>query len=1167
MSLPPIRRKIRQLAGKKNASLASILNSTSDGDQILSVEAVSGEVHNTRMTLRVDHAYAQQFSGSVHERYSNRVCLYNRLKLEDIFALDFSRDLNNRFNLNQGEVKDHPLSQSDVRKLLNGQHQYDFEEEDVSISYIDGNSYVITAKPTSLGYVGVVSVTIGNEVIIIDERIPTEQALSSNTGLIEGALATLNSQPINLGDDSLIGTLGAVYHQFTADGFTPVDYFLNISDSAEHVYLITYPNNAASIPSSNVNETVDLINSVLRFRVVPFTKNNIPPSTQPVSLGSIVSIQTWLPALSAVEKVFSVWVDGVLTSFAQLVAGAIEGLTVAYTAGTGLSFANTTYNERRVQLKANTPSLFSDLNPLWRLANVAGNENSAANVFEFEREVIDITLSALPAIELIPSVIEPYAFTSQVDFVTLANKLGFTGSNYTRYLASNLTQEKREDGSFRLSANTDAEIDPSNFMVAYRIKAVDLTIIQSLPLETSLGVMTLSTLDKNLNATPVSSINITPNWLFAHGTTIGGELIFGRIISLPHLNNRVSFDVDFDAGQGVYKPTLNHIDEVVAWLKPSIITPINADAQAVNDLNAQSGINLVAIRSDESLTFSIDTTSDPVTGVIHDVTYDVALFNDSVNLNVSEEDTPPAVLVLLKVAPDAFDRIADLAINRPNDVILTIVDGSNSTPVTALQVVEDIYQRNNEFYFWFHAEFNVDYSIHYNKDWDGGELLYKYTPTTINLHFEVDVTPVIDTRIRLVDPFAGDTNLFAKLETSLAQFDPVLNLLPGFFERIQATFVEQPDSVDDDITYLKERAVTYTLTREINDDVEASYDLPVIVQLDSTMVNLINSMTAEQLSESILGTETVSYAVLKNRMVSDGIHSFALLPDVSMVPGQALTLTGVENWLLQIPVGMKAKAKAFDNTADMFHLNYGPLPEVPWVKIVPQDAALFVSEATPPAGVSTHYQITDPVSLTQLQADYTFYPEPDSAFAYFFVGLPQHIVNGHYTDMPEVVIRGQVTDRDGDISSNVLSIPLSDFLSEYSYTHEGWVYLGVNLATCDFSLADEQGVYPVTPLQWLAGVHFDRLIGNFNTMQISDGPRFTYNLSTVYALKTTFPAVVPQADYVRFTVDTEEQGSQVTLTSGDTPLVLELSNFDNASDQNDDLYVQVISNYYPQEEG
>lgn len=153
MSLPSLRNRISISTGNRNSSLKSILSPTGEALEVLSVEAIDAPLHNTKITVSV--SYKNKLDEGSNDVKGRRAILYNRLNLNQVIPEDAVLDLTDI-------VK--------TIKLLNTKYQCDFTEDDLEL--VDR---ILTAKPTSLGYVGALDSAAGPREISCDGA--TEDAI------------------------------------------------------------------------------------------------------------------------------------------------------------------------------------------------------------------------------------------------------------------------------------------------------------------------------------------------------------------------------------------------------------------------------------------------------------------------------------------------------------------------------------------------------------------------------------------------------------------------------------------------------------------------------------------------------------------------------------------------------------------------------------------------------------------------------------------------------------------------------------------------------------------------------------------------------------------------------------------------------------------------------
>lgn len=139
--LPTLRRRLKTISFR-NKSLQDILLLSRKAIEFVSVDAHVGGVHNTKLVVKID--LGEDFD--LKDRFIDRVQFYNRLDLKDIMT----------------DVVLQSKSLLDVINELNLKG-FDFTEDDLEL--VDR---ILTAKPTSLGYVGALDNVAGPREISCD---------------------------------------------------------------------------------------------------------------------------------------------------------------------------------------------------------------------------------------------------------------------------------------------------------------------------------------------------------------------------------------------------------------------------------------------------------------------------------------------------------------------------------------------------------------------------------------------------------------------------------------------------------------------------------------------------------------------------------------------------------------------------------------------------------------------------------------------------------------------------------------------------------------------------------------------------------------------------------------------------------------------------------------
>lgn len=160
MSLLPIR-KPRPFAGRKGQSIKDLYSSAMGAKGVISVKPLTtpNSRYNTQAVVLIKEPKRIGAFPDI------RTIVYKRLHLDEVFRL-----INKEYDGQSLEIATekeivHPLSTSDILRILNGQFGCDFEEDDVTIENTSCTEYTLTAKEQSTGYIGQATISIGRELI------------------------------------------------------------------------------------------------------------------------------------------------------------------------------------------------------------------------------------------------------------------------------------------------------------------------------------------------------------------------------------------------------------------------------------------------------------------------------------------------------------------------------------------------------------------------------------------------------------------------------------------------------------------------------------------------------------------------------------------------------------------------------------------------------------------------------------------------------------------------------------------------------------------------------------------------------------------------------------------------------------------------------------------
>ena len=160
MSLLPIR-KPRPFAGKKGQSIKDLYSSAKGAKGVVSVKPLMtpNSRYNTQAVVLVKEPER------IGAFPNNRTIVYKRLHLDEVFRLINKEYDGQALQIGYEKEVEHPLSSTDVLRILNGQFGCDFEEDDLTIENTCCTEYTLTAKENSTGYIGEAVICIGRELL------------------------------------------------------------------------------------------------------------------------------------------------------------------------------------------------------------------------------------------------------------------------------------------------------------------------------------------------------------------------------------------------------------------------------------------------------------------------------------------------------------------------------------------------------------------------------------------------------------------------------------------------------------------------------------------------------------------------------------------------------------------------------------------------------------------------------------------------------------------------------------------------------------------------------------------------------------------------------------------------------------------------------------------
>lgn len=184
MALIPIR-KPRPFAGKKGQPIKDLYSSAMGALGVISI----GKLNTPNARYNTQAVVLMKEPTRIGSHAETKTIVYKRLALTAVFK-QINSEFADSLIIETDKELVHPLSPSDVLKVLNGQFACDFTEDDLEITNTCCTEYTLTAKPTSIGYTGEVVVCIGRELVYDCSGAPHVTDDFEITGRVQVMLAS-----------------------------------------------------------------------------------------------------------------------------------------------------------------------------------------------------------------------------------------------------------------------------------------------------------------------------------------------------------------------------------------------------------------------------------------------------------------------------------------------------------------------------------------------------------------------------------------------------------------------------------------------------------------------------------------------------------------------------------------------------------------------------------------------------------------------------------------------------------------------------------------------------------------------------------------------------------------------------------------------------------------
>lgn len=339
------RRSPRAFSGERASGLREIYSATRGTLGIISLEKVisDNKRYNTKAFVLVSRG------DGVSEVDQTNSVFYNRQLISTVFNLAKIRT-EDGYLVEAASSFEHPIEQAEIIKLLNGKYRCDFTDDDIVVTYINGNYYSIESLPNSLGYIGKATLAVG----IAEEipLIPTEHALFSSEQSMLSKTIQLNGRAYPITSPQLFTTENVIFHEFNKVDGDKLTYFLNLNEIS--LTATTTVDISSRPANTNLNETARPSNG--SFILSEFIRASTEVPTSMVDIGTELRFTSWLDSIDKIDAIFDVRINGTYITLKDISLGLSEVVDLD-TADNVLLLSNKTYQPVEIYLRAKTISL------------------------------------------------------------------------------------------------------------------------------------------------------------------------------------------------------------------------------------------------------------------------------------------------------------------------------------------------------------------------------------------------------------------------------------------------------------------------------------------------------------------------------------------------------------------------------------------------------------------------------------------------------------------------------------------------------------------------------------------------------------------------------------------------------------------------------------------
>lgn len=565
-------RKLHFLSGRdKNGSLVSISSVLANANEIIKIAPAGLNDFNTELVVKFDQ-YPNQKKLPTNvlesERHRLRTIVYNRLDLEKILAIEFQQDESSAFTMEFSEELTHPLSMSQLGTLLSHWYGYDIIDADATLTHIRDNQYTITAKPDSLGYIGIATINAGG-FVIVEPTEPEEPVEGTPT---ESFFFTINEEVAELNVNGVMVPVNELYQRYGVSlsiWTKEIDTVFGLVNTSANTLQIELPG-AAGVPEYNINESlVEQEDGTRTVKLSPMLGIVEQPSTAEEVLDSTeFTFGINVTDSNALGKLVECWIDGEKITFAASFEN--DKVSISRDDEGNLSLSNLNTEVTSVVLVVKTASLGNGEGIYF------GDGVTVEVVGGYE--VISFNLAAVevPVEEPSSSNITLGKIQNSTAYTTLltasSEELVAILVTIDELTSSEITVEGQGTGNESLTLNIKPETTKNLVLVPFNIAAADWAKISTLAADTVIGELTV------IEGEESNSALLTAGTLATIGVSNPDEDSYTFAISVTvSFTGTLVFNLDFDtANNNRYRPTTTTFDITVlnyieSWVAPAVL--------------------------------------------------------------------------------------------------------------------------------------------------------------------------------------------------------------------------------------------------------------------------------------------------------------------------------------------------------------------------------------------------------------------------------------------------------------------------------------------------------------------------------------------------------------------------------------------------------------------